>query len=211
MEHHYKCISFRNYSHFRNCQQQEVLCVFPSLFSTSFSFINKIQAIPIPYRTCKIIRCKVYLFNSHLTWHVGRRRVFAQLLSRPSEIIKDRANIFNWRGSTCSYVPMFCDLLKYVLWKILSASRILVKSYLLSFLLKVASLPLLKIDGENPRYLCILCASPDYALEIFAINRTKRVSFVNVEMLPTAVPFLLQAHRERYPWVLYALFRKKTK
>lgn len=104
MEHHYKCVSFRNYSHFRNCQQQEVLCVFPSLFSTSFSFINKIQAIPIPYRTCKIIRCKVYLFNSHLTWHVGRRRVFAQLLSRPSEIIKDRANIFNWRGSTCSYV-----------------------------------------------------------------------------------------------------------
>lgn len=69
---------------------------------------------------------------------------------------------------------MFCDLLKYVLYKILSASRILIKSYVLSCLLNVAFLPLLKIDEENPRYICILCAGPDYALQIFAINRPKR-------------------------------------
>lgn len=85
MEHHYKCICFRNYSNFRNCHQQQSLCVFPSVFSTFFSFINKIQAVSIPQRTCKIIKCKVCLFNSHLTWQLGRRRLFAKLLSRPNK------------------------------------------------------------------------------------------------------------------------------
>lgn len=47
-EHLYKYISVRNYSDFRNCHQQQSLCGFPCVFSTSFSFINRVQVLSIP-------------------------------------------------------------------------------------------------------------------------------------------------------------------
>lgn len=62
---------------------------------------------------------------------------------------------------------VFCDLLNHVLWKMLSVSRILIKSYLLSLLLNVGFLSLLKkmdqrslrdINATSVRFIYWLCS-----------------------------------------------------